>query len=77
MICQFIGGGMDRVKTNRKIRAYMAQKAWTQKVLANYLEIAQSTLNSKLNEQASWKDEELFKLSQLFNCSVDYLLKDK
>lgn len=60
--------------TGEKIAQLRKELSMTQPMLAEKLAVSQSTITSWENDRRSVSNEDLIKLSKLFNVSVDYLL---
>jgi hypothetical protein len=61
--------------TYPNIRAKMAYYGYTKTKLQSALCVSFPTLDSKLKGKADWKSSELLTMAEIFNCSVDELLK--
>lgn len=59
---------MNNIKSLRK------EKGWSAQLLADKLNIAQTTLSQYENSKREANYETLHKLSKIFNVSIDYLL---
>lgn len=66
---------MDKRK-NMNIRIHMLKHGLTQKSMAELLKINAVTLNYKLNGKNEFTQLELTKMSEIFNVSIDELVKE-
>lgn len=60
--------------TGERISQLRKEHSMTQPMLADKLSVSQSTVTSWENDRRSVSNEDLLKLSSLFNVSTDYLL---
>lgn len=60
--------------TYPNIKAEMGRKGWKNNNLRSLLDIGLTTMKNKLNGHSDWTSDELVKMAEAFNCSVDYLL---
>lgn len=60
-----------------KLKFYRIENSKTQKEVATYLGIAESTYNLYENEKRKIGFEDLLKLGELYGCTVDDLLNNK
>lgn len=64
---------MDKLKNHTKLKALMVEHGKNQKDMANYLEISERALNSKINGDTDFKETEINKLLKLFNARYENL----
>lgn len=60
----------------RNIEAERARKGWSKKELAEKLNVSSPTLRAWIKGDSEIPAKKLLHMSELFDCSIDYLLKD-
>lgn len=59
----------------KRIRDFREDKDWTQKNMADMLNISRSSYSAYENGTSAWPIEVLKKIAYIFHTSVDYLLE--
>lgn len=67
----------DKMTTGEKLALLRKEKTITQEELAEILSVSRQSISKWEQDRAFPETEKLIKLSELYNCSIDYLLKDE
>ena len=59
-----------------KLSKLRKENNYTQEQLADILEVSRQAISKWENDTAYPETEKLLKIGELYNCSMDYLLKD-
>ncbi|TVP95879.1 MAG: XRE family transcriptional regulator [Acholeplasmatales bacterium] len=73
----FVPEVIDNVKVGALIRALLKERNMTQEALANQLDISKSAVSQNLAGKSSFDLQNLIKIAELFNLSLEELLSQK
>lgn len=59
---------------NKRLRSQMILCGIDRKILAEHFNVNYYTISNKIDGKTNWTPEEIKNLSQLLNCTTDYLL---